>query len=105
MLSFFKGYKKFGIFFSILCVIIMSIIYSVLNVTKPLPIYQPAMVSEELVDSTIQHQQKYHKIADFSLINQNGKTITQDTYKNKIYVADFFYDMPNYLSGNDRSHV
>jgi protein SCO1/2 len=91
MLSFFKGYKKFGIFFSILCVIIMSIIYSVLNVTKPLPIYQPAMVSEELVDSTIQHQQKYHKIADFSLINQNGKTITQDTYKNKIYVADFFF--------------
>ncbi len=58
---------------------------------QPLPIYQPAMVSEELVDSTIQHQLKYHKIADFSLTNQNGKTITQDTYKDKIYVADFFF--------------
>lgn len=91
MLSFFKGYKNFGIFFSILCIIIIAIIYNVLNVKQPLPIYQPAMVSEELVDSTIQHQRKYHKIADFSLVNQNGKTITQDTYKDKIYVADFFF--------------
>ncbi|WP_179009594.1 SCO family protein [Winogradskyella forsetii] len=90
-LSFFKGYKNFGIFFSILSIIILVIIYNVLNVKQPLPIYQPAMVSEELVDSTIQHQLKYHKISDFSLTNQNGKTITQDTYKDKIYVADFFF--------------
>ena len=90
-LSFFKGYKNFGIFFSILCVIIIAIIYNILNVKQPLPIYQPAMVSEELVDSTIQHQKKYHKIADFSLVNQNGNTITQETYKDKIYVADFFF--------------
>ncbi|MCT4629553.1 SCO family protein [Winogradskyella sp.] len=90
-LSFFKRYKKFGVFFSVLCIIIISIIYNALNVKKPLPIYQPAMVSEELVDSSIQHQMKYHKIADFSLTNQNGKTITQDTYKDKIYVADFFF--------------
>jgi len=90
-LSFFKGYKNFGIFFSILCVIIIAIIYNVLNVRKPLPIWNPNMVNEELVDSTIQHKVKYHTIADFSLINQNGKTITQDTYKDKIYVADFFF--------------
>ncbi|WP_299519574.1 SCO family protein [Winogradskyella sp.] len=90
-LSFFERYKKFGIFFSVLCITIIAIIYNILNVKKPLPIYQPAMVSEELVDSTIQHQMKYHKIADFSLINQNGETVTQDTYKDKIYVADFFF--------------
>ncbi|WP_179353483.1 SCO family protein [Winogradskyella vidalii] len=90
-LSFFKGYKKFGIFFSILSIIILAIIYNILNVKHPLPIYQPGMVSEELVDSTIQHQLKYHKIADFSLTNQNGETITQNDYKDKIYVADFFF--------------
>ncbi len=90
-LSFFARYKKFGIFFSVLCLIIISIIYNILNVKKPLPIYQPAMVSEELVDSSIQHQMKYHKIADFSLTNQNGEIVTQDTYKDKIYVADFFF--------------
>jgi len=91
MLSFFKEYKNFGIVLLMLSAIIISIIYSILDVEKPLPIYQPAMVNFEMVDSTIQHQKKYHKIADFSLINQNGKTITQEDYKDKIYVADFFF--------------
>ena len=90
MLSFFKDYKYFGIVFLIISVIIISIFYSILKVEKPLPIYQPSMVNYEMVDSTIQYQIKYHKIADFSLINQNGQTITQDTYKDKIYVADSF---------------
>jgi protein SCO1/2 len=91
MLSFFKDYKRFGIVFFVLSVIIVTIIYNTLNVYQPLPIYQPAMVSTELVDSTIQYQKKYHKIADFSLTNQNGETITQNDYKGKIYVADFFF--------------
>lgn len=91
MLDFFKGYKKFAIGFSILCAVLIGIIYSVLNVEKPLPIYQPSQVDTTLVDSTIQYIRKYHKIADFSLTNQNGKTITQDDYKDKIYVADFFF--------------
>lgn len=91
MLSFFKDYKIFGIVFLILSIIIVSIIYNTLNVYQPLPIYQPAMVSTELVDSTIQYQKKYHKIANFKLINQNGKTITQNDYMDKIYVADFFF--------------
>jgi len=91
MLSFFKEYKYFGIAFLILSIIIISIIYNILDVYKPLPIYQPSRVSSELVDSTIQHKSKYHKIADFSLVNQNGETITQKYYKDKIYVADFFF--------------
>lgn len=91
MLSFFKDYKYFAIAFGILSIVILALIYNVLDTYKPLPIYQPAMVNEEMVDSTIQHQQKYHKIADFSLTNQNGKTITQNDYKDKIYIADFFF--------------
>jgi protein SCO1/2 len=91
MLSFFKEYKYFGIAFSILSLIIILVIYNILDVYRPLPIYQPSRVSAELVDSTIQHKSKYHKIADFSLINQNGETITQKDYEDKIYVADFFF--------------
>ncbi len=91
MLSFFKEYKFFGIALLILSVIIISVFYSILNVEKPLPIYQPSKVNFEMVDSTIQYVSKYHKIANFSLINQNGKTITQNDYKDKIYVADFFF--------------
>ena len=65
--------------------------YNILSPVKTLPIYQPAEVNYELVDSTIQYQKKYHRIADFSLLNQNGDTITQEFYKDKIYVADFFF--------------
>jgi protein SCO1/2 len=91
MLSFFKAYKWFAVVFAIISIIIVSIIYNTLNVYQPLPIYQPTMITAELVDSTIQYQKKYHKIADFSLINQNGNTVTQNDYKDKIYVADFFF--------------
>ena len=91
MLDFFKRFKFLGIVLAILSAIIISIFYNLLKVEKKLPIYQPASVNAELVDSTIQYQKKYHKIADFSLINQNGDTITEKDYKDKIYVADFFF--------------
>ena len=58
---------------------------------ETLPIYQPAEVNEKLVDSSIIHVSKYHKISDFTLTNQNGEKITQENYNDKIYVADFFF--------------
>lgn len=91
MLAFFKSYKYFAVVLLIVSAIIISIFYNILKPQRVLPIYQPSMVTSELVDSTIQFKRKYHTIADFSLTNQNGKTITQDTYKDKIYVADFFF--------------
>ena len=65
--------------------------YVILKPIEVLPIYQPAEVNEKLVDSSIIHVAKYHKISDFKLKNQNGKEITQANYKDKIYVADFFF--------------
>lgn len=91
MIQFFAKYKFLAVVLLVLSVIIISIIYSILKPKEMLQVYQPAEVSLELVDSTLQHVKKYHTIADFSLLNQNGETITQDTYKNKIYVADFFF--------------
>lgn len=91
MLSFFKKYKFFAIFLFILSAIIVTIIYQILKPEESLKIYQPADVTAELVDTTLHYVKKYHTIADFSLINQNGKTITQEDYKDKIYVADFFF--------------
>jgi len=71
--------------------IILALFYDALKSKKVLPIYQPSMVNYELVDSTLQHVKKYHKIAPFSFENQNGKIITQDDYEGKIYIADFFF--------------
>lgn len=91
MLSFFAKYKMFGIVMLVLSAIIVYLFYNALQPQKMLPVYQPSMVDKSLVDSTLHYTKKYHKIADFSLVNQNGDTITQDNYKGKIYVADFFF--------------
>ncbi len=91
MLQFFAKYKFFGIFLLLLSAVLITVIYSILNPEKRLPVYQPDMVNSELVDSTVQEVRKYHKINDFKLVNQNGDTITQEFYKDKIYIADFFF--------------
>ena len=69
----------------------IALFYKILKPVETLPIYQPAEVNEKLVDSSVIHISKYHKISDFKLINQNGKEITEEFYKDKIYVADFFF--------------
>jgi protein SCO1/2 len=91
MLQFFSRYKFLAVVLFVLSTIIITIIYQILKPKEVLPVFQPSKVSVELVDSTIQHVKKYHTIADFSLTNQNGKTITQSDYKGKIYIADFFF--------------
>ena len=86
----FSNYKWIGLSIIIWGVISVSLFYSILKPVEKLPIYQPASVNSELVDTTIVHKINYHKISDFSLTNQNGETVTQNKFDNKIYVADFF---------------
>ena len=56
-----------------------------------LPIYNPVDVNPRLVDDAVKHINRNHKIANFNLINQNGESVTQKNFENKIYVADFFF--------------
>ena len=66
-----EKYRKFLWVLAAVSVIILMLFYNALLPIKKLPVYQPAMVNFELVDSTIQHHKKFHRIADFSLTNQN----------------------------------
>ncbi|WP_202700755.1 SCO family protein [Flavobacterium sp. UGB4466] len=91
MKSFLYKYRKFFIVLIVFSTVTISLFYSALKPQKTLPIYNPADVNPELVDSTVQYKSKYHTIADFSFVNQNGDTITQKNYEGKIYVADFFF--------------
>ena len=91
MRKIFKQYRVFFIIIFIFSAISVSLFMNALTPKKRLPIMNPADVNPELVDSTVQHVSKYHTIADFSFINQNGKTITQKDYDGKVYVADFFF--------------
>lgn len=91
MRSFLGKFKIFGLVMLGISAVIIYLFYNALKPKKILPVYTPAMVNTELVAQEIQHVRKYHTIADFELINQNGDTITQENYKDKIYIADFFF--------------
>ena len=91
MLGFIKKYRILIGTFLIFSIITITLFYNVLKPSKTLPVYNPADVNPELVDSTIQYIAREHKIADFSFVNQNGKVITQKDYEGKIYIADFFF--------------
>jgi len=50
---------------------------------SPLPIYgEREVVGNDTV---------YHTIADFSFLDQDSAIVTHETYKDRIYVADFFF--------------
>ena len=91
MKSFFYKSRKFFVGLLVFSVIVISLFYFALKPKKTLPIFTPSDVNPELVDTTVQYIASKHYIADFSFTNQNGKTITQKDYENKIYVADFFF--------------
>ena len=86
-----KRYRVLILSMSIVSIASILLFYNVLKPEEKLPIYQPNMVSFKLVDSTVQHIKRFHKIKDFKLINQNGQEITNENYRDKIYVADFFF--------------
>ena len=89
--SFFKKSIPILVIMAFFSIVMIYLIYSLLTPEKKLPIYNPADVNPKLVDESMIHIRKNHKVADFKLINQNGDTITQEDYKDKIYVADFFF--------------
>ncbi|NQX76204.1 SCO family protein [Gilvibacter sp.] len=91
MLQFFAKYKFFGLVLLILSALIITIMYRALKPKDRLPIIEPVTIAEELVDPSMQFVKKYHGIPDFKLLNQNGDTITEADYEDKIYVADFFF--------------
>ena len=86
-----KRYAPLVITMTVFSAFVVGSFYYVNKPIETLPIYSPSMVSKELVEENIQFIKKYHKIKDFSMKNQNGETITQEFYNDKIYVADFFF--------------
>ena len=69
----------------------MIVVYPMLVKKQRLKVFQPKDVNPELVDVDMQRTSKAHRIASFSLIDQNGDSVTNKTFENKIYVADFFF--------------
>ena len=90
-LNFFKKSFPTLLFLGLFSLIVLPVFYNLLKVDKKLKIFNPIDVNPRLVDKSLKHIQKNHSIANFKLINQNGETITNKNYKDKIYIADFFF--------------
>lgn len=56
-----------------------------------LPFFNSASFTPEWILTTDEEYKKIHTIPEFSFTNQNGDEITNEIYKGKIYVADFFF--------------
>ncbi len=81
MRSFFREGLGIKIFFVIISAAIIE--GCIAKKESPLPVFGEREVSG---NDTV-----YHAIADFKFIDQDSNEVTNDTYKGKIYVADFFF--------------
>ena len=56
-----------------------------------LPYYNEATFTPHWISPDNDMLNEFHKISPFKLTNQDGKIITEQTFKDKIYVVDFFF--------------
>ena len=61
------------------------------KVFKKLPVLGNHKLDTTSVDGKIKIDTIFHTIPSFSLINQNGETITETRVKGKVYVVDYFF--------------
>lgn len=67
----------------ILLIVLGGLISGCQKKSNPLPIFgQRELVNGDTV---------YHKIAKFQFVDQDSALVTNDTFKDQIYVADFFF--------------
>lgn len=58
---------------------------------EKLPVLGQHQYVEKIVDNQTQTDTIYHQVANFEFINQDSAIVTHDTFKDKIYVTDFFF--------------
>lgn len=56
-----------------------------------LPFYQDPSFTPQWFDEENKVPDDFHRIPPFSLINQSGEVINEESFSDKIYVVDFFF--------------
>lgn len=79
--------------FFILVLGLMSVFFCSLSRTadSQLPYYDSAEFTPHWFDPTSEELRDFHSIPSFSFTDQEGRTVTEGTLQNKIYVASFFF--------------
>lgn len=76
---------------NLIWLIIITMVIATSCETKKLPYMGEPDVVKKVVDGKEMEETIYPVIPDFSFTNQEGQTVTQSDFKNKVYVADFFF--------------
>lgn len=81
----------------ILAILLCSVVFSCKKSNEKtsrvatLPFYKEASFTPYWLTPNSKEERTFHKIPSFSMTNQNGENVTEKTFDNKIYVADFFF--------------
>ncbi len=75
----------------VVVIIGITIAYFMIDNHKRLKIFNPSDINPKLVDKSLQKVEENHTVGNFNLTDQDGNTVTENTFKNKIYVTDFFF--------------
>jgi len=91
LLEFFKKSRSTLLFIFFFSIIFVPILYFLVKPKTTLPVYNPVDVNPRLVDDAVKNISRDHRIGNFHLINQNGDSISEINFEDKIYIADFFF--------------
>jgi protein SCO1/2 len=61
------------------------------NKSDKLPVLGRKNIEEVVINGETTYDTTFHTIADFSFIDQDSIEVTNQTFHNKIYIADFFF--------------
>ena len=81
------------LFLGLFSIIMISVIYYMMrpNKVKDLPVINPVDVNKEMVDEELLRVGYGHTIGDFTFLNQEGKTVTDENVRGKVFVAEYFF--------------
>ena len=82
---------RFSFQFSGFVILSFCLVACVTKEEKPLPIFGEREVVAKEVNGQKVADTVYHTIAPFKFVNQDSAFVTNETFKNKIYIADFFF--------------
>ena len=82
---------------NLMCFLLISILFACQESKQndsrvdTLPYYNEATFTPNWLTPKSDTLDNFHQIPSFNLTNQNGETITEKDFENKIYIADFFF--------------
>ena len=75
----------------IIIIIGITIGYYINDKPKELKVYNPIDLNPLLVDESLRNVDKFHRVGSFNLTDQDGNKVTENDFKDKIYITDFFF--------------